>query len=236
MTIMNEKQPALHGHALKEKRYQLLLVFLLLSIVVVPLFESSLLMDVAANVVLIVAVTAVGEQRRLAVVCAILAAASITAIWMDNWYPLPAVVVPGNVLDLSFFLLVTGAILSSVFRAREISRETVAGAACAYLLIGIIWADVYAILENIVPGSFTTGGIQLAADPGAVIVTAREQLAHFSYFSLVTLSTLGYGDITPVTRPARALASTEAIFGQLYLAVLIARLVGQAISLRRENE
>ena len=109
-------------------------------------------------------------------------------------------------------------------------------AACAYLLIGIIWADVYAILENIVPGSFTTGGIQLAADPGAVIVTAREQLAHFSYFSLVTLSTLGYGDITPVTRPARALASTEAIFGQLYLAVLIARLVGQAISLRRENE
>jgi hypothetical protein len=114
-----------------------------------------------------------------------------------------------------------------VFRSREITTESLAGAICAYLLIGALWADVFSILETVRPGSFSS--VTATSDAVTAVESARLQVAQFSYFSFVTLSTLGYGDITPLTRPARNLAALEAIFGQLYLAFLIARLVSQKV-------
>ena len=87
------------------------------------------------------------------------------------------------------------------------------GAICVYFLIGLIWADVFFILETLQPGSFQIPPEQVGQ-------------ATLDYFSYVTLTTLGYGDITPISAPARSLSLLEAMMGQLYLAVLIARLVG----------
>jgi voltage-gated potassium channel Kch len=127
---------------------------------------------------------------------------------------------------------VSGIILKIVFRAREITVETVAGAICVYLFIGIFWADVYALVEIAYPGSFSLleGGEQQHMQ------IAAHRASQFNYFSFVTLSTLGYGDITPITRPAQGLAAMEAILGQLFLAVLIARLVGQVVVKQEEAE
>jgi hypothetical protein len=127
-----------------------------------------------------------------------------------------------------------GAILAHVFKSTRITRETIAGAICAYLLIGAMWAHVFSIVENVSPGSFADNSIEADAASGPEPI--RDQADRFTYFSFVTLTTLGYGDMTPLTRPAKNLAALEAIFGQLYLAVLIARLVGQAQSLKKRED
>jgi hypothetical protein len=88
----------------------------------------------------------------------------------------------------------------------------------------MVWGHAFAILDYLVPGSFADTSIETEAsvDPEPI----RDQIAQFNYFSFVTLTTLGYGDMTPLSRPAKNLAALEAILGQLYIAVLIARLVG----------
>jgi hypothetical protein len=97
-----------------------------------------------------------------------------------------------------------------------------------------MWAHVFSIVENVSPGSFADNSIEANAAAGPEPM--RDQADRFTYFSFVTLTTLGYGDITPLSRSARNLTALEAIFGQLYLAVLIARLVGQAQHYKKRDE
>jgi len=94
-----------------------------------------------------------------------------------------------------------------------VTAQRVQGAVAAYLLLGLAWAAAYAFVAALAPGAFAT---------------ARPESTHsrsYLYFSFVTLTTLGYGDITPVHHAARSLAMLEALTGQLYPAILIARLV-----------
>ena len=104
-------------------------------------------------------------------------------------------------------------------QGQRATRPASPTAGMVYLFIGLLWSDIYAILEHLQPGSFSFAHSQ-----------AGTKLSDFSYYSFVTLTTLGYGDITPLTSKARAFAMLEAIIGQLYLVVLIARLVGLHIS------
>jgi hypothetical protein len=97
-----------------------------------------------------------------------------------------------------------------------------------------MWAHVFSIVEILTPGSFAYTAIEAEATDGPEPI--RDQTDRFTYFSFVTLTTLGYGDMTPLNRPARNLTALEAIFGQLYLAVLIARLVGQAQFYKKRDD
>ncbi len=98
---------------------------------------------------------------------------------------------------------------------QEINFEQIAAALSAYLLFGVVWGFAYFLLEAVVPGSLSIGD-----------TFDRTQLGTYIYHSFVTLTTLGYGDITPLSQQARSLALVEAVVGQLYLAVLIGKLVG----------
>jgi len=98
------------------------------------------------------------------------------------------------------------------------------GAVFGYFFIGLMWGFVFSVLESLQPGSFRVGGGQAA------------ELNKFMYYSFVTQTTLGYGDITPVTPPARSLSLLEAVIGQFYQAVLIARLVGLHIAQSFEKQ
>ena len=123
-----------------------------------------------------------------------------------------------------FFVYVTTRILRYVLTERRVTFETVSAALCAYLFLGFIWATIYAILESVQPGSLN--------------LTLAETVSLFPssiYYSFVTLMTLGYGDMTPRTMPAQYLSFVEAVLGQLYLAVLVVRLVGLHIA-RSMNE
>ena len=125
-----------------------------------------------------------------------------------------------------FFGLMTAVIAVSLWRVRRVTVDTILGAVCAYLLLGMTWTMVFALIETLSPGSYAAGGQSLAAYGGE----RREIFAGFIYYSFVTLTTLGYGDIAPLSSPARSLAALEAVMGQMFIAVLVARLVGMEIA------
>jgi hypothetical protein len=230
-----EKDPKkMKTEAINKWRFQLLLLVMLSLYAVVPFFERRLLTDLVWTAVLIFAVSSVSDKRRLLLFFSVLAISAISATWYAHWFPDYSIAVAAKLLDLLFLILVVAAILAHVFSSRRITRETIAGAICAYLLIGMMWSNVFAIVENLKPGSFADNSFKTGAEVGPEPI--RDQAHRFTYFSFVTLTTLGYGDITPVTRPAKNLAALEAIFGQLYLAVLIARLVGQQALWDKERE
>ena len=126
-------------------------------------------------------------------------------------------------LRIVFFGYTTGLIMLRTLREPDVSLDTIAGAACAYTLLAVVWGSVYMLLEFLHPGAFHIPDVWLVGgDPNAAL----------SYFSFVTLTTVGYGDITPVWPGAGGLAVSEAIVGQLYLAITVARLVGLHTSRR----
>jgi hypothetical protein len=123
------------------------------------------------------------------------------------------------------FLLVAITYTShQVVAVTDISRNRLIGAVCLYLLFGVIWAVAYSVLDLVSPESFR--GFSPLDDPGWD--------SEWLYFSFVTMTTLGYGDISPVSATARALAYLQAVFGQFYVAILVAGLVGAYIS-RSDN-
>ena len=114
-----------------------------------------------------------------------------------------------------------------ILPSHTVTLELITGTVNIYLMIGLAFAFLFGQVEHMQPGSFT--GLEEQA-------AASESMFAFVYFSYITLTTLGYGDITPLTPLATTLSYLEAIFGQLYLAILVARLVGLYIVRRRPEE
>ena len=126
------------------------------------------------------------------------------------------------IATMLFLFWVSGFLLRDIIlRSHEASGDLIFGAINIYLMVGLAFAFVYGLTEHLLPGSFTGLEEQLAA-PGYI--------GHFVYFSFITLTTLGYGDITPLTPIGTTVSYVEAIFGQMYIAILVARLVGIYIS------
>jgi len=127
----------------------------------------------------------------------------------------------GSLLSLMGFLLVAITYtMKQVAFGTTISDNRIAGAVCVYLLLGVIWALLYSVLELAVPGSFS----------GFDAWTHQGWDSEWLYFSFVTMTTLGYGDVLPVSAAARGFAYMQAIFGQFYIAILVAGLVGAYIA------
>ena len=106
-----------------------------------------------------------------------------------------------------------------IFKNKRIDLELISAALCLYLLLALLWGSVFMLLEDFAPGSFTGAGLAQAE-------SVKEEFYYFNYLSFITITTLGYGDITPQTPAAMALCQVEAILGQFFTAVLVARLVG----------
>ncbi len=117
-------------------------------------------------------------------------------------------------------------LLVRVMRDGRININRIMGAIGTYLLIGIVFSQAYRLLADFVPDAFAVGGVPAAAG---------ELGTRMIYYSFVTLTSLGYGDITPLHPYARSLATMEALSGNLFLTVLIARMVGMEMSAREEE-
>jgi Ion channel len=120
------------------------------------------------------------------------------------------------------------AVLSQVLTTEYVTLDTVVGAASVYVLIGLLWATIYALLEFWWPGSFNFPATFQPAAPTALVPLMKDTI--ILYYSFETLTTVAYGDITPATPPARFFSVAEAMVGQLYLAVLVARFVGLQVT------
>lgn len=121
-----------------------------------------------------------------------------------------------NAVTLALLALM---VLASVLRAGTITRNQIEGAIAAYLLLGLAWAGAYELVA--------------LRDPSAFVGLGASGGLQWTYYSLVTLTTMGYGDITPVAPAARSLAVAEALTGQMYVAILISRLVALSLQTKK---
>lgn len=205
------------------RRHLTLLIALLTIIILAPVLSTTRYDIVITNVIgaamLLSGVYAVSERKHVFVIATILSILSIVTTWLLLAYPGHAMVIFAHatmITVLGFFAVV---ILSYVARSGRVTADKIYAAVCAYLLIGYAWAFAYAMLDELNPGAFATPTEVARNDYVGRIVQMR-------YFSYITLTTVGYGDIVPRTPGARTMAILEAILGQFYLVALIGRLVG----------
>ena len=206
-------------------RFVLLLLSIIAELMLAPLFAGTEFglhaAQVLASLVMGAALWAAGAQPASVL---LFVSAIVTHLLAVYWGAAP-MRVAALTLRVLFFSYATGLIMWRTLRRPDVTIDTIAGAACAYTLLALVWGNIYVLLELLRPGSFLIPAawrMGPSGDPGAALV----------YFSFVTLTTVGYGDITPVWPGAGGLAAAEAVVGQLYLAVTIARLVGLHTSQR----
>lgn len=135
--------------------------------------------------------------------------------------------VAGHVTEVVLLGYLILLIAGDIFTRNEVDTDTICGSITVYLLMAGVFSVAYTIILELEPGAFRIPA-DIKADDGSL---GPDRL--MAYFSLVTITTLGYGDITPKNEMARSLANLEALVGQLYLTVLVARLVGRHVSTRR---
>ncbi len=127
-------------------------------------------------------------------------------------------------LNTLYFIVITIALVAHVARAREVFGSTLLCAINSYLLIGLTLSILFLIMDLLLPGSFLQ------------IETAQESYSSFVYYGFVTLTTLGYGDITPDSALAKSLSTLTALFGQLYLVIIMAILIGKFLAVMKPAE
>jgi hypothetical protein len=172
----------------------------------------------------IAGVAAVSRRRAVLFVGLGLAAPALISEWLTAFGDVPAFVIANVTSSALFVAFTAGVVFEAILRQERVTSDTVLGGLCIYLLLGIFWMEIYSLIEFLQPGSILLGGEPLTDQVGV-----EAQYASYPallYYSFVTLTTLGYGDMIPVAREARVVAALEAVVGQLYVAVFIARLVG----------
>jgi hypothetical protein len=178
--------------------------------------DGDLIVSILLSLVLLSAVLAVADRKGVFFVALVLAIPAIAGRWISHFRPdlvPPPVFLTAGLVLIAF---VVANLLRFVLRAPSVNVEVLCASISAYLMLGLLWTVAYWLVDQLTPGAFAFNGN-----------AERPSIRGFNafYFSFITLSTVGYGDITPVSKVARMLAAMEAMTGLLYVAVLIARLV-----------
>ena len=204
------------------------LVALIAVVPFVPPTDIGRLVLNAINMFLLVATVAAVGRTMMSFVLAILLAAPIMwfqyqGLWRDDDFYLARAYMFSGVL----YFLTTAYLLRYVFQREVMTQDKLFGAAAAYLMIAVLWAYIYAVVGHFYPKSF-----MILGQPGDLTYTDA------LYLSITVLTSTGFGDITPLTRPARGVCMVEQITGALFVAILIARLAGvyPPLALQRREE
>ncbi len=215
------RRQGLHA-TLQQWKMRLLLAVLLLTIVTYPFLETSvtgyLLLALGFSAVLVVAVYAVSHNKQQLATGLLIGIPAVIANWLRYVFPEPAFILANHVLAVLFYAFIVWSLLRNVLTTRKVTSDVLYGAVAVYFLIAIGWAWVFSLLEFLVPGSFMNV-VGLRADLPVV-------WSDLAYFSFTTFTSVGFGDVLPVTNQARSFAILEVICGVLYITVLIGRLVG----------
>ena len=219
---------------LTPRYFSLLLASLMIVLVLAPQFEDSyfgaILMHAGLTAVFVTGVIANRQQKVVFRGSLILAAVAIPLTWIAFVTESVEVSLGQYAVVILFCGVTGGLILSAVLRDYLGAIQAVLGAICVYLLIGLAWATSYAAIERIEPQSFDFNHHRTTRTSSGQTHTAFPQLV---YVSFVTMSTLGYGDVTPRTPLAETATWMQSVVGQLYIAILIARLVTELPRPRR---
>jgi len=153
---------------------------------------------------------------------------AILLAWVRHLFPHETLMFIANCLAVFFLVLLTFLILSQALRDGETTSRRIMGAVAAYLILGLIWYLAYHLIALYIPEAFSIQGPSTPGDTESI----QSQLF---YFSFITLTTLGYGDIVAVHPMARMLVILEGVTGQLFPAILIARLVSLQVQSKRKT-
>lgn len=226
---------------LREARFRQLLSALALLLFFAPFIGAlehsfgrtlgTLLVVSLIAIVLVASALAVSEGRRQTRLTLVFAAACLALTLLAHLFASSTLLIVQDAATVGFLIHVVRLIVRHLFREKHADFDTIAASLCGYLLIGVAFAAVFSLVQEVDDRAISTNVPN--AESQAPMRFGGGQTATSLYFSFVTLTTLGYGDITPVSMPARMLAAAEALIGQLYLVVLVARLVGLHISENR---
>jgi voltage-gated potassium channel len=195
-----------------------LFVYLVVSPFMTTLPHSRYIFQFLLTLVLLFAVLAVHRKKGIMTLSVTLMALTLVFLWLG----VLGVIRYSDQVSHLIMVLYLATLVYSFFRAilsaTKVTSSLICATLCLYLIIGLLWGALFVLLEAVAPGSFSGGVLDHAS-------SMADRLYSFVYFSFITLTTLGYGDITPQTQGAGALCQAEAIVGQFYIAVLVARFV-----------
>jgi hypothetical protein len=217
---------------LRSHRHLALLIVAIAGLTLQPLLQAKfvgvLIFELLAYALLIAVFLAIFDRtqdRRIALSIGLPGiAANLFAYFAHGTAQWTALVIFHS-LSVIFMGYAVGIILRGVFRSRRIGAEQIFGGVCGYLLAGVAWANLYLVIYF-----FRPDGFNVASGLAMHLETPVARRFLFNYFSFITLSTVGYGDISPIAPAACSAAWLEALFGQFYMAVLIGQLIGMKLS------
>jgi voltage-gated potassium channel len=221
----------MEGQNLKDN-FNYMLVGLTIFLIGVPigldlqLFTPDIVRTIGFSAILIIGVLSLKNSGRSFAVGIALVIAGIVMNLIHIVWPETDLVIGEMMSLLAFMVLATGGVFHQIAASNVLSPNRIVGAICVYLLIGVIWSIAYALLELAAPGSFDGFASEMSSawEPAWV------------YYSFVTLTSLGYGDLLPLTNSARTLSYLETVVGQFYLAIMVAGLVGAYLSAKSESD
>lgn len=213
-----------------QNKFLYLLVSLLFFFLAGPFFAdtklNSYIFGLFFTLILVFSVYTIEHNRRLLIIAIFLAAASFINYWIANiFFQNQFLFIIDYLVTILFLSTITYTALHYVIRDEVITGNTLYGAICGYLLIGLTWSFFYLLIYTYDPNSFFI--------PKNTFSNSEVKTQQFIYYSFVTITTLGYGDMTPMSYIAKTIAWLEAVTGQIYLTVWIAQLVGLHIAQRR---
>jgi hypothetical protein len=186
------------------------------------LLAGRFVADALFSLILVSGAVAMADRSRALSAVSVIAVAALLVRWASALFPAAGLGVWREISTLVSLVALSGVTLALVLRPGPVTTRRIQGAISVYLLLGFTWAQAYELVALWHPGAF------------AMAFGGRTS-NQWTYYSFVTLTTMGYGDIMPVHPLARALAVLEALTGQLYLAILLARLVSLEIQSRRDG-
>ena len=208
-------------------RFGRLLACLIIYLVISPFLAqkpaTNILVHASLTSVIFFSIYAVGKKRKERKWAIALLLLALAIYWLGIFRIIPLSALGAYALFAVYFALLTYSFFKEIIRTQKVDSNLIFAALSLYLIIGLFWGALFALLEEVAPGSFA----------GKLLDTHGAGVGHyhiFNYFSLVTLTTLGYGDIAPQNLGALALCQTEAIIGQFFLAVFMARMVSLYVS------
>jgi len=212
-------------------RFTVLLMAILLFLTTQPIFSqhdfAENVVSVSISLVLLSALYAFRGTRIYFVFALILIVPSlggrIALLFTSN----PTIEFVSAISSCLFLAVTVIALISRLFIVRSVTLDTISAGICAYLLTAVAFAYGFSVLELQHPGSFSAALFEKTAGGIAPLVAS---LHNFIYYSFVCLTTTGFGDIVPISQGARSLSVMESVFGQLYVAILIARLVSLQVA------
>jgi hypothetical protein len=228
-TYMTNKNNISFVAMFKRDRHLFLLLSLLSLMLIIPLFhgifELNTLIDISVTAIFLSSLYAISQKAQNLRIALGLILPIIAGMWLANLMDIPNIRLLVDFCAILFYAFIIIIILSALLKEHKVTLDVIYGAVAVFLLMALMWAFIFDVIETLQSGSF-----QVTVDH------SQGTRIHFLYYSFVTITTVGYGDILPVSLIARAFSILEMVVGQFYLIILVARLVGINITQSMEKK